>query len=234
MGFPLGSFLLYPVCARYLKTFTIFHDPPDSLAKLLYMFDFSGNGIGGRRAASPLGFSTGRVVQIDYALALLFAEDDRRAQTLADDLGNRFPEDTIVQFNCQPTLHARIAINRENATQALESPRIAVPCKLGVSTASAYAWTPLYPVIVRAEASLAARQGSEAVPEFQKILDHPGIVVNEPIGVLAHLGLARAYVLQGESAKASAKYQDILALSKDADPAIPVLIAAKSECAKIK
>jgi eukaryotic-like serine/threonine-protein kinase len=89
-------------------------------------------------------------------------------------------------------------------------------------------------VFVRAEAYLAARQGSEAVTEFQKILDHPGIVVNEPIGVLAHLGLARAYVLEGDSMKASAKYQDFLALWKDADPDIPVLIAAKSEYAKIK
>ena len=81
---------------------------------------------------------------------------------------------------------------------------------------------------------LAAHQGSAAAAEFQKILDHPGVVVNEPIGALAHLGLARAYAMQGDSAKARTAYQDFLALWKDADPEIPILIAAKSEYAKLK
>jgi Tfp pilus assembly protein PilF len=86
---------------------------------------------------------------------------------------------------------------------------------------------------MRGEAYLAARQGGEAASEFQKILDHRGIVVNEPIGALAHLGLARAYVLQGDTAKAKAAYQDFLTLWKDADPDIPILIAAKAEYAKL-
>jgi Tfp pilus assembly protein PilF len=87
---------------------------------------------------------------------------------------------------------------------------------------------------VRGEAYLAAHQGNEAAAEFQKILDHPGVVLNEPIGALAHLGLARAYVMQGDTAEARAAYQDFFTLWKDAEPDIPVLIAAKSEFAKLK
>ena len=87
---------------------------------------------------------------------------------------------------------------------------------------------------MRGESYLAAHQGGEAAAEFQKILDHRGIVVNGPIGALAHLGLARAYVLQGDTAKAKAAYQDFLTLWKDADPDIPILIAAKAEYAKLQ
>jgi eukaryotic-like serine/threonine-protein kinase len=99
---------------------------------------------------------------------------------------------------------------------------------------SIYGWTAVYPVFVRGETYLAAHQGSEAAAEFQKILDHRGIVVNEPIGALAHLGLARAYVLQDDTAKARAAYQDFLGLWQNADADIPVLVAAKAEYAKLK
>ena len=85
-----------------------------------------------------------------------------------------------------------------------------------------------------AKSDLAAHQGSAAAAEFQKILDHPGVVTNDPIGALAHLGLGRAYALSGDTAKAQAAYQDFLALWKDADPDIPILVAAKSEYAKLK
>jgi eukaryotic-like serine/threonine-protein kinase len=92
----------------------------------------------------------------------------------------------------------------------------------------------LYPVYVRAEAYRAEHQGREAATEFQKILEHPGVVVNEPIGALAHLGLARAFTLQGDTAKARAACQDFFTLWKDADPDIPILIAAKAEYAKVQ
>jgi eukaryotic-like serine/threonine-protein kinase len=92
----------------------------------------------------------------------------------------------------------------------------------------------MYPVYVRGEAYLAAHQGSEAAAEFQKILDHRGIVLNEPIGALAHLQIGRAYAMQGDTAKARAAYQDFLTLWKDADPDIPILIAAKAEYAKLR
>jgi hypothetical protein len=82
-------------------------------------------------------------------------------------------------------------------------------------------------------AYLASKQGGEAISEFQKILDHPGVAGNQPIGALAHLGLARGYVLHGDTAKAKTAYQDFLTLWQDADPDIPVLIAAKAEYAKL-
>jgi hypothetical protein len=173
---------------------------------------------------------------VDYglALALAYAGDVGQAQALADDLGKRFPEDTIIQFNYLPTLRAKLALLRSNPRQALEALRVAAPYELGLPAAEYYNWPNLYPVYVRGEACLAAHQGSEAAAEFQKILDHRGIVLNEPIGVLAHLQLGRAYTLQGDVTKARAAYQDFLTLWKGADPDIPVLIAAKSEYAKLK
>lgn len=141
-------------------------------------------------------------------------------------------EDTLVQFNYLPTLGAKLAISRGKASQAIESLRVALPYELGQTTASTYSWAALYPVYVRGEGYLAAHQGHEAAAEFQKILDHPGIVVNQPIGALAHLQIARASALQSDNAKARAAYQDFLGLSNDADPEIPVLVAAKSEFAK--
>ena len=86
---------------------------------------------------------------------------------------------------------------------------------------------------MRGEAYLAAHQGSEAAGQFRKILDHSGLVLNQPIGALAHLGLARAYILQGDTAKAKAAYQDFLTLWKNADPDIPVLKQAQAEYAKL-
>jgi len=92
----------------------------------------------------------------------------------------------------------------------------------------------LYPVYVRGEAYLASHQGNEAAAEFQKILDHRGVVLNDPIGALAHLQIGRALVLQGDTTKARAKYLDFLMLWKDADPDIPILKQAKVEYAKLQ
>jgi hypothetical protein len=139
-----------------------------------------------------------------------------------------------VQFNYLPTLRAQLAINRRNASQAIQALTAALPDELGRSTFSAYGWMALYPVFVRGEAYLAARQGNEAAAEFQKILDHSGIALNQPIGALAHLGLARAYVVQGDTAKSRAAYQDFLMLWKDADPDIPILKQANTEYAKLQ
>jgi predicted Zn-dependent protease len=187
-----------------------------------------------RRTTLAMRRSAGRDVQYGAALAFAYAGDDRRAEALTDGLGKRFPEDTIVQFNYLPTLRAKLAVSRRNASEAIESLRVSEPYELGETTSSTYGWTALYPVFVRGEAYLAAHQGSEAAAEFQKILDHRGIVLNEPIGTLGHLGLARAYVLQGDTVKARAAYQDFLTLWKDADPDIPILIAAKAEYAKLQ
>ena len=107
------------------------------------------------------------------------------------------------------------------------------PYELGVPGGSTF-WTNLYPVYVRGEAFLAIRQGTQAAAEFQKILDWPGVVVNEPIAALALLGLARSHAIAGDAPKAQTAYRDFLTLWKDADPDVPVLVAAKSEYAKLK
>ncbi len=194
-----------------------------------------GNGDEARtRAALAMEHSVGVDVQYGSALASAYAGDGKRAQTLIDNLGQRFPEATIVQFNYLPTLRARIAVNQGNASKAVDILTTASPYELGYSTFSTYGWTAMYPVYVRGEAYLASHQGSEASAEFQKILDHSGIVVNSPIGALANLGLARAYTRAGDTVKAKAAYQDFFTLWKDADPDIPILKEAKAEYAKLQ
>jgi eukaryotic-like serine/threonine-protein kinase len=187
-----------------------------------------------RRATLAMEQSDGVDVQYGSALAFAFAGDTERAQSLTEGLDRRFPEATIVQFNYLPTLRARLAINRGDASKALETLRAAAPHELGRTTFSNYSWNGLYPVFVRGEAYLAAHQGSQAAAEFQKILDHRGIVWNSPIGALAHLQLGRAYAMQDDSVKAKAAYQDFLTLWKDADSDIPILKRAKAEYAKLQ
>jgi serine/threonine protein kinase/tetratricopeptide (TPR) repeat protein len=187
-----------------------------------------------QQATLAKGRASGRDMDYGLALALAYAGDAGRAQALADDLGKRFPEDTVVQFNYLPTLRAKLALLRSKPQEALVILGVASPYELGLPALSFYNWPNLYPVYVRGEAYLATHQGSEAAAEFQKILDHRGIVLNEPIGALAHLQLGRAYALQGDTAKAKATYQDFLTLWKDADPDIPIFIATKSEYTKLK
>jgi eukaryotic-like serine/threonine-protein kinase len=193
---------------------------------------FGNNGEARQQAAAALGLSNGRDVQYQAALALAFAQDATRAQPLGDDLGKRFPEDTSVQLNFLPTTRAQIDLIHNDFVRATEALQPAAPYELG-SPNSAISLA-LYPVYVRGEAYLAAHQASEAATEFQKILDHRGVVVNEPIGALAHLQIARAYAMQGDTAQAKAAYQDFLTLWKDADPDILILIAAKAEYANLK
>jgi eukaryotic-like serine/threonine-protein kinase len=181
-----------------------------------------------QQAQAALALSTGRDVEAISAIALGLAGDAPQATRLAGDLAKRYPEDTIVQFNYLPTIRADAALQGGSATKAIEALVPVASYELG-SVGQA-----LFPVYLRGEADVAAHQGSAAVNEFQKILDHPGVVVNEPIGALAHLGLARAYVLQGDTAKARAAYQDFLALWKDADPDIPIYKQAKAEYANLK
>jgi DNA-binding winged helix-turn-helix (wHTH) protein/tetratricopeptide (TPR) repeat protein len=186
-----------------------------------------GNAPGARkRARAMLALATERYAQCDAALVLALAGDAARTQALTDDLAKRFPEDTELRFGCLPTLHAQLALNRNEPSKAIDLLQAAAPTEIGIGG--------LYPAYVRGEAYLAAHEGIEAAAEFRKILDHRGIVLNSPIGAVAHLGLARAYALQGDTAKAKAAYHDFLTLWKDADPDIPILIAAKSEYAKLK
>jgi tetratricopeptide (TPR) repeat protein/predicted Ser/Thr protein kinase len=185
-----------------------------------------------RNAALGMKRSTELGVEYSAALALAYVGDNEQALSLKDDLANRYPESTAMQNNFLPTLRARLALNRGNAAEAIESLLPAAPYELG--SPGNYGWTALYIIYVRGEAYLTAHNGAEAAVEFQKILDHRGIVINQPIGALAHIGLGRAYILQGDTAKARAAYQDFLTLWKDADPGIPILKQAKSEFAKLQ
>jgi serine/threonine protein kinase/predicted Zn-dependent protease len=198
---------------------------------------FFGNAADARlQAAAALALSTGKDLQYGAALALAFAGDVGRAQALADDLGKRFPEATIVQFNYLPTLHAQLALSRTNASKAIEALQAAAPYSVASFTQSEElgSYGALCPIFVLGEAYLAAHQGSEAAVEFQKILDHRGIVLNEPIGALAHLQIGRAYAMQGDKTKARTAYHDFFALWKEADPDIPILKQAKAEYEKLK
>jgi hypothetical protein len=171
------------------------------------------------------------------------AGDTARAESLALDLGKRFPLDTQMQSLWLPAIQAQLALDRKNPSAALNGLQAAAPIELGqiifVNNMSC-----LYPVYVRGEAYLSAGQGSAAAAEFQKILDHSGIVWNCWTAALVHLGVARANALQAKTlqgadadaarVRALAAYKDFLTLWKDADPDISILQQAKAEYAKLK
>ena len=180
-----------------------------------------------------LNLSTDRDNQYGAALALGFAGSIAPVQPLRENLAKRFPEDTAAKFSYLPTLDALLALARDNPGKAIDALQVAAPYELGQPGQSLFIFSIGYPIYLRGVAYLAARRGSEAAAEFQKLLDHRGVVVNEPIGALAHLGLARAYRLQGDTTRARAAYQDFLTLWKDADPDIPIFKQAKSELAAL-
>jgi len=173
-------------------------------------------------------------VQYGAALALAMSGDSSRSRALADDLERNFPEDTSVRFNYLPTVRGLLALNHGDPSRAIEVLQAAVPYELGTPRSNLQGYFgALYPVYVRGEAYLAAHQGSEAAHEFQKILDHRGIVVSDPIGALAHLQLARSYAVSGDKTKAKTAYHDFLTLWRNADADIPILRQAKAEYAKL-
>jgi serine/threonine protein kinase/Flp pilus assembly protein TadD len=180
-----------------------------------------------QQAQTALALSTSTYVEAGSAFALGLAGDAPQATRLAAAVAKRLPEDTMEQFGFLPMIHAAVALQSGSATKALEALVPAAPYELGLSSS-------LYPVYLRGEAYLAAHQGSAAAAEFQKILDHACVVRNEPIGALAHLGLARAYALSGDTVKAKIAYQEFLGLWKDADPDIPILKQAQAEYAKLQ
>jgi eukaryotic-like serine/threonine-protein kinase len=196
-------------------------------------------------AAEALKLDSGsQAVGLESALALAMAGDSAGAESLAQDLGKRYPADTQVQSLWLPAIQAQVALNKKNpaaaisdlevATSPLESGQIAFVANISC----------LYPTYVRGQAYLAAGQGSAAAAEFQKILDHSGIVWNCWTGALARLGVARANALQAKTSqgadadaarvRALAAYKDFLTLWKDADPDIPILKEAKAEYAKLQ
>jgi serine/threonine protein kinase/tetratricopeptide (TPR) repeat protein len=183
------------------------------------------------QAAAASKLSDGRDVQATAALTLALSGDAAGATNLADDLNKRFPQNTVVQVNYLPEIRAAVALDQKDPARAIAALQPATPYDLGYP--AQILMLNLYPVYVRGLAYLTAHQGPEAAAEFQKILDHRGIVLYEPIGSLAHLGLARARVLAGDAAGARKAYQDFFALWQHADPTLPILQQAKSEYAKL-
>jgi DNA-binding winged helix-turn-helix (wHTH) protein/predicted Zn-dependent protease len=190
-----------------------------------------------QRAREALELSTSRDVEYGAAFALALSGESSQSQTLADDLSTRFPEDTIVRFTYLPTLRALLALNRRHSANAVELLQTAIPYEGGVSIEGGSEYLlgegVFYPVYARGVAYLAARRGQEAAAEFQKILDHRGIVISDPVGPLAQMQLGRAYALAGDKDKARTAYTDFLTLWKDADPDIPILKEVQREYASL-
>jgi eukaryotic-like serine/threonine-protein kinase len=205
-----------------------------------------GNPTGARKSAAEALklYPASQGVGVEAALAFAMAGDTARAESLAQDLGKRYPLDTQMVSLWLPAIRAQVALKKKNPAAAVYALQVATsPQDLGLVQFLANI-SCLYPTYVRGEALLAVGQGTAAAAEFRKILDHGGIVWNCWTGALARLGVARANALQARTSKgvdadaarvrALAAYKDFLALWKDADPDIPILIAAKSEYAKLQ
>jgi tetratricopeptide (TPR) repeat protein len=187
-----------------------------------------------KRARAALDRATDRDVEYAAAFALALSADSAGSQRLTADLAKRFPEDTSVQFEYLPILHALSALAQGAPLDAVERLQRALPYDFAMpGTGFVGKFGGVYPAYVRGQAYLAAGRGQEAAAEFQKILNHRGVVLADPIGALAHLQLGKAMTLAGDKAKAKAAYQDFLTLWKDADPDIPVLRQASAEYAKL-
>jgi serine/threonine protein kinase/tetratricopeptide (TPR) repeat protein len=196
---------------------------------------FYGNPAAARQSAGKaLEFGRGRDVDYAAAFALALSGDVAQSRALGEGLAREFPEATFVQYMYRPTLQALFALNARDPAAALQALQIASRYDLalgGVGFIGRFGG--LYPIYVRGLAYLEAGQPGEAVAEFQRILDHRGIVLVDPMDALARLQLARALALSGDTAKAKSAYSDLLTLWKNADPDIPVLEAARAEYARL-
>jgi tetratricopeptide (TPR) repeat protein len=181
-------------------------------------------------AAESLGLSAGREVGSTAGLALARAGDTAQAQKMAEKLNQEFPLDTLMQNCSLPAIRAAIELEKNNPAKAIESLKTATPCELGNDLTGGK----LVPVYLRGEAYLKAGQAKEAAAEFQKIIDHPGIVLNYVHGALARLQLGRAQVMMGDKDAARKSYQGFLTLWKDADPDTPIYKQAKAEYARLR
>ncbi|MGA3019464.1 MAG: caspase family protein [Bryobacteraceae bacterium] len=182
-------------------------------------------------AEAAVKLAQGRDVWVIAALALARAGDTAGAEKLAAELDKTFPLDTLVQRYWLPTIRAGVALQSKDPDRAIELLKVVSPVELGGQPMLAAYMSPAY---VRGEAYLMLHDGNRAAVEFQKFIDHRGLVATFSWGALARLGLARAYALQGDTAKTRAAYQDFLTLWKDADPDVPILKEAKAEYAKLQ
>jgi hypothetical protein len=194
-----------------------------------------GNAAEGKKdAMAALELSKGRDVEYAAGLALALGGDYSRSEALAGDLDKRFPEDTFVKFTYAPVLRASAALGRGKPAEALERLEIALRYELASNGIDFNFYLGgLHSAYVRGESLTSAHRYAEAAAEFQKILDHPGVVGTDPIGALAHLQLGRAFALAGDKVRAKTAYQDFLTLWKDADADLPYLKQAKAEYANL-
>jgi eukaryotic-like serine/threonine-protein kinase len=190
-----------------------------------------------KNAAVALSASQSRDAQYGPAIALAILSETAQANKIAVDLEKRYPEDTTVQFSYLPTIRALAALVEGNPAKALDMTEAARPYDFAVP-ATAYFFGPgfggLYPVYVRGLAFAKLGRHAEAAAEFQKILDHPGLMLNDPIGPMARLQCARAFAASGDRANSAAVYKDLLAIWKNADPGIPIVNQAKAEYGRLR
>jgi len=185
-------------------------------------------------AGAAVALGQGRDVMYAAAFALALAGEFSESQRMAEDLASRFPEDTPVQFEYLPSLRALFALEEKAPSDAVDRLQAALPYDLAMPGTAFFAkFGGLYPAYVRGLAYLEAGRGWEAAAEFQKVLDHRGIVLADPIGALAYLQLGRALAVLGETDRAIRAYQDFLAAWKHADSDIPLLKQARAEYGKL-
>ena len=175
-----------------------------------------------------------RDVRVLAALAFARSGDAARAQNMADELSRSAPANTLANCYWLPTIRATVELSRHHPENAIRQLQSASPCELGEPNPQAQIGGTLYPAYVRGEAYLASGNAQQAVAEFQKFIDHSGVVQNFVLGPLARLQLGRAYVTTGDTAKAKVEYQNFFALWKDADPDIPILKKANAEYKKLQ
>jgi serine/threonine protein kinase len=198
----------------------------------LHEAEYGNSQLAKQQVAAARELAPGKDVKLLSALALARAGDLAGARALTDELAKTYPLDTMLKVYWLPSVRAALDLGGNNPSQALIDLEATAPYELGQPPQ--FQLGTLYPVYLRGMAQLAAHNGPAAAVEFQKFLDHRGIVLNCPLGALAHLGLARAYGLSGDAAKSKATYQDFFALWKDADPEIPILKQARSEFGQLQ
>ncbi len=178
-----------------------------------------------RNAETALSLARDRDTEYGAAVALALSGAADRAQSLANQIDKDFPDDTVVQYLYLPTIRGAIALRQRDPGRSLQVLEAARPYETGLAVG-------LLPAYVRGLAYLQAKDCEKAESEFQKIIDHPGVVVNAPIGTLALLQMGRAYLIEGKPAQAKAAYEGFLNRWKNADQNIPILRVAKAVYAK--
>ena len=196
--------------------------------------EFGNNDRARQEIASALSLASARDLKMLAALALARSGDSTRPQKIADELEKENPLNIMIIGYWLPTIRASIEIDHNNAERAVQTLQVSAPYDLASPNPPVEFGSWVYPAFVRGEAFLKLHRGADAAAEFQKFLDHRGLIANCPLGALAHLQLGRAYAMQSNNAKAKAAYKDFLTLWKDADPDIPILKQAKAEYTRLQ